>query len=263
MMDSLNNVSSILVEKIIPSPFNSRRTFDEDKIKELSLSIKEGGLINPITVRPVGDKYEIVCGERRLRACKVAGFTVIDARIRTLSDADVVVLQVTENLQREDLNPVEQAQSLKQLQDKFGYSSYKIAKKIGRAQTEIVNILGFLGLRKDFQQYLIDGVLKPAHIKPIHQLKSDKQLDVVKEKVEEDDFTVRSLWQLSHDLVDEQEKRLKVRCPYKSKRTLRKDYKPVEGFGFEVIVQRIRDRTNNKEINMLLDLLCKIHKTKH
>lgn len=255
MIESLERVQTILLNKIKPSPFNSRKVFDEDKIKELADSIRQEGLINPITVRPENNYFEIVCGERRFRAYRMINLSCIDAFVKNWDDNKVMLAQLAENIQREDLNYLEEAQGLKNVMDKAKYSTYDLARYINKSQTWVVNRLSFLDLREDFKTYLLNGKLGPGQIKTIAQLiGNDKFLDIIKERIEKEDITVRDLWQLVHTLVDDEAEKKGIKPRLKNRRNLIRSRKT-----FEQIVKIIKQKTNNREIHSDLNILLQMY----
>ncbi len=129
------NAKLVELKDIKPSQHNARKTFDEAKIKELSASIKEKGVIEPIIIRPANGKYEVVCGERRFRASQMAGITTIPAVIKELDDKQAIEYQIIENLHREDVHPLEEAEGYELLMKKHGYKTVEdIAVKVGKSK---------------------------------------------------------------------------------------------------------------------------------
>ncbi len=259
MIESLEKMQTVLIDKIKSSPFNSRQDFNHEILMELAKSIKREGLLNPIIIRQSGNLFEVICGERRLRACEMIGHSTINAFVRELSDDKVLLIQLAENLQREDLNLIEEAKGLQRVIDKTSCTTHILAAYVNKSQTWVVNRLSFLNLRDDFKEYLVSGKLGPNHIKPLKQLEgNDKLLDAVKEVIDTGDFSVRSLWQVVHGHIEEEEKKgIPVR------KTAKRVYKKEPGNNdFHGIVKKIRNRTNNREIYKFLDRLCKLYEAK-
>ena len=180
-MDGLRQIE---LTEIVISKTNPRKHYNEEKIKELAESIKEKGVINPILVRVVGLKYELVCGERRLQASKMCKAKDIPAIIRKLTDVDALELQVIENLQRDDLNSIEEAQGFKALIDKCEYTQETLAKKIGKSQGLVAARIALLDIREDFQADIIGGILTPGHLKYLMTLVGcDRILDGVRKEI--------------------------------------------------------------------------------
>ena len=149
----------IAVERITPSPFQPRRTFDEAKIEELAASIRNQGIIQPLVVRPQGDGFELIAGERRWRAAMRAGLSRVPVVIRDASDNEALQLALIENLQREDLNPIEEASGYRRLQEEFHWSQEEMADKVGKSRPAIANSLRLLTLPAEVQQEVTVGKL--------------------------------------------------------------------------------------------------------
>lgn len=152
--------------KVRASPVQPRKRFDEAAIAELTASVAERGVLQPILVRPVGDGYEVVAGERRLRAAKQAGLESVPAVVRDLSDQEALEIAIVENLQREDLNDVEQARAYKQLLD-FGLNQERVAQAVGKSRSAVANTLRLLTLPDQALAALEDGVISAGHARSI------------------------------------------------------------------------------------------------
>ena len=147
------------VDRITPSPFQPRRTFDEAKIDELAASIRNQGIIQPLVVRRKGDGYELIAGERRWRAAMRAGLTQVPIVVRDASDHEALQLALVENLQREDLNPIEEANGYRRLQEEFQWSQEEMAEKVGKSRPDIANSMRLLSLPTEVQQEVSSGNL--------------------------------------------------------------------------------------------------------
>jgi ParB family chromosome partitioning protein len=147
------------VDRITPSPFQPRRTFDEAKIQELAASIRNQGIIQPLVVRRKGDGYELIAGERRWRAAMRAGLTQVPIVVRDASDHEALQLALVENLQREDLNPIEEANGYRRLQEEFQWSQEEMAEKVGKSRPAIANSMRLLSLPTEVQQEVSSGNL--------------------------------------------------------------------------------------------------------
>jgi ParB family chromosome partitioning protein len=148
---------------IDPNPFQPRRTFPEDSLNELAESIRSTGVVQPVLLRPVGERFQLVAGERRLRAARLAAIEAIPAVIRELSDEGALEIALTENLLREDLNPLEVAQAYRTLQEKFHLSHQDIADRLGINRTTVTNSLRLLNLPERIQDMLAAGELTSGH----------------------------------------------------------------------------------------------------
>ena len=147
------------VDRITPSPFQPRRMFDEAKIEELASSIRNQGIIQPLVVRRKGDGYELIAGERRWRAAMRAGLTQVPIVVREANDHEALQLALVENLQREDLNPIEEASGYRRLQEEFHWSQEEMAERVGKSRPAIANSLRLLTLPGEVQQEVAAGKL--------------------------------------------------------------------------------------------------------
>ena len=163
----------VAVERITPSPLQPRRAFDEAKISELASSIRNQGIIQPLVVRRQGDRYELIAGERRWRAAMKAGLQRVPVVVRDASDHEVLQLALVENLQREDLNPIEEANGYRRLQDEFHWSQEEMAEKVGKSRPAIANSMRLLALPQDIQQEIAAGNLPAGQARALLALQSE------------------------------------------------------------------------------------------
>ena len=158
------------IEKLEPNPDQPRRAFPQEALAELAASIREKGVIQPLIVRKnprKPDSYEIVAGERRWRAAQIAQLHDVPALIRELDDTEVLELAIIENIQRADLNPVEEAMGYRQLMDRFGHTQERLAEGLSKSRSHIANLLRLLTLPQDIQNWLIDGQLTTGHARAL------------------------------------------------------------------------------------------------
>jgi ParB family chromosome partitioning protein len=157
------------IELISPNPRNPRRRFADDELADLCQSIREHGVVQPVVVRPstTGNRYEIIAGERRWRAAQLAGMTEIPAIIRDVSDRVALELAIVENIQRADLNPIEEAVGFQQLIDDHGYTQADLGQVIGKSRSHVANTLRLLKLPEDVRGMLVDGVLSAGHARAL------------------------------------------------------------------------------------------------
>jgi ParB family chromosome partitioning protein len=166
-------ISVVEVDRIIPSPFQPRRSFDEAKIEELAGSIREQGIIQPLVVRPKGEEFELIAGERRWRAAVKAGLNEVPVVVREASDQEVLQLALVENLQREDLNPIEEANGYRRLQEEFQWSQEEMAAKVGKSRPAIANAMRLLALPAEIQQEMTAGNLPAGQARALLGLQSE------------------------------------------------------------------------------------------
>ncbi len=192
----MNNESQILnvpIEDIIPNRFQPRLNFDEAGLKELAASIKEHGIIQPLVLRRLGDKYEIIAGERRYKASKLAGLTSVPAIISSLDDRKSAEVAIVENVQRRDLSSIEEAKSYKALLDKGYLTQEELAKKMGLSQSAISNKLRLLSLSDKVQEALMENKISERHARSLLQLENLEEQDEWLEKITTERLTVREL----------------------------------------------------------------------
>ena len=210
--------TTLLLSDIIPNKGQPRKNFDEEALEELSDSIKQNGVLQPILVRKKGRKYEIVAGERRYQASKRAGLTEIPVVIRDISDEDVFKLALIENLQRTDLDPIEEAQGFKTLIDTSGMTQAELGKALSKSRPAIANSLRLLDLPKEVQQMMVERKLTAGHARAILAVASEEGRIKLAEKVVEDGLTVRqteNLAPLFSDMDREPPKRVPTPQSYK------------------------------------------------
>jgi ParB family transcriptional regulator, chromosome partitioning protein len=184
-------VVNIKIEKVRPNKHQPRKQFDEQKLKELMDTIKEKGVINPILVRTVGSEYEIIAGERRWRAVTQMGLPEIPAIVKDVSDRDMFELSLIENIQREDLNPLEEAEAYQHLLGDYGLTQEELSKKIGKDRSSISNILRLLKLPDDIKGYIVDGVISAGHARAILSLETPTKQDYLFRRIIKQNLTVR------------------------------------------------------------------------
>ncbi|MCR4798003.1 MAG: ParB/RepB/Spo0J family partition protein [Lachnospiraceae bacterium] len=181
------------INKVEPNREQPRKTFDEDKLLELSENIKKHGIIEPLVVVKKDGYYQIIAGERRWRASKMAGIKKVPVRVMDLTEEQIVQISLIENLQREDLNPIEEALGYKQLVDKFGYKQDEVAEIVSKSRTVITNSLRLLKLDDKVRQMVIDGTISSGHARTILGLKDLSQQDILADRVMDENLTVREL----------------------------------------------------------------------
>ena len=158
-----DEVQNIGVDVLVPNPYQPRRTFTDENLAELAESIRHHGVIQPVIVRQRGDRFELVVGERRLRAARLAGLREIPAFVRDMSDVELMEVSIIENLQREDLNAIEEATAIKQLQESLGYTQERLAQRLGKSRPYVANSVRLLSLPKAVIEYVSRGTLTAGH----------------------------------------------------------------------------------------------------
>ena len=187
------NPTEISVEVIAPNRFQPRREFDEAALEELRESIARHGILQPLSVRAVGDgKYELIAGERRLRAARLAGRATVPVVVRTASDAEMAEMALIENIQREDLNPIEEARAYEQLLTKFRLSQEELARRVARSRSAIANSVRLLRLAEEVQAFIANGVLSMGQTRPLLALESKILQREAAEYIQEHELSARS-----------------------------------------------------------------------
>ena len=181
----------LLIDEISPNRFQPRKYFDDDKLEELVASISENGILQPVVVQKSETGYELVAGERRWRASKKAGLKKIPAMIREVSDTKALELAIIENIHRQDLNPIEEAEAYKRLAEDFSLTQEMIAEKVGKSRAAIANILRLLNLSRNIQENLISGKLSMGHARALLGLENSGQMHAMCQEILKQGLTVR------------------------------------------------------------------------
>jgi ParB family chromosome partitioning protein len=167
-------ITEIELDRIVPNEYQPRKAFDDDKLKELAASIREQGVIQPVIVHRAGSGYELIAGERRWRASRLAGLKTIPALIKEATKRDLLEMALIENIQREDLNALEAAEAYKRLQDEFKLTQEDLAKRVGKERSTVTNFLRILHLPKEIKQELAGGALSMGHAKALLSLERSR-----------------------------------------------------------------------------------------
>jgi ParB family chromosome partitioning protein len=174
--------AQVSIERIEQNPYQPRKAFDEDELASLQESIRTHGILQPLVVRSVGDHYQLIAGERRLRAAQAAGFSQVPVRVVDFNDQQVLEAALAENIQRTDLNPIEKAQGFKDYLDRFGVNHEKLAERLGLARTTITNLVGLLDLEPEVQEAVRLNQVTLGHAKILKGLKNrEKQIGLCKQ----------------------------------------------------------------------------------
>jgi ParB family chromosome partitioning protein len=193
-IDSTEKVEQIALSELTPNPYQPRKDFSEESLAELAASIKQDGVFQPIIVTPNKVRgYYIIAGERRFRASKMAGLETIPAIVREFSDHQMIQVAILENLQREDLNPLEEAQAYDMMMQNMNLTQNEVADRLGKSRPYIANYLRMLSMPDMVKQLIAKGELKPGQAKAILGLKDKKQIVGLAEKTVKEGLTVRQL----------------------------------------------------------------------
>lgn len=246
----------ISLEQIRPNPYQPRKLFNEEALNELAVSIKEHGIFQPVLLKKSIHGYEIVAGERRCRAAKIAGLEEVPAIIVDFTDDQMMEIALLENIQREDLNAIEEAQAYQTMMDRFEITQAELAKRIGKSRTYITNTLRLLNLPEKIQEYVLQGMLTMGHARALITLDKDKALSIAKRAIDEK-LTVREVENIVKgiELQKARKEKPKVEKP--------KEYEYVEGLLRKKYRTRIKvdDKsitikyTDTDDLNRLLELM--------
>jgi len=248
------------INDIKPNASQPRKNFDEDKLEELAESIDKHGVIQPVVLRSAGAGYEIVAGERRWRAARMVGLKEIPCIVRELTDEENMLLAIIENMQRENLDPIEEAEGLKKMIDTYGLTQEQVSRGVGKSRPYITNSLRLLKLPEKIRYLISDGSLSVGHARALAAIKDSKTQDRLAERAVKEGLSVRQI----ERLAQEKSAREKTR---KTRKTKSADEKRVEtelreALGTKVTLQRkgAKGRIeiefyNGEEMERLIDLL--------
>ena len=238
------SVKDIEVSKIKPGRFQPRSNFDKDKLAELTESIKKQGVLSPILVRELGlNEFEVIAGERRLRSSKMAGLKTIPCLVDQKKDEDALISALIENLQREDLNPVEEAKGFDRLKREFGLTQDEVASSTGKARSTIANSLRILSLPNLVLDMLSSGKIEKGHAKLLASMQPNKAEEVAK-KIIKDGLTVRDLSNLSLN----SKSKLNSRSKQKDTDVLSIEKEMSEIFGHKIEIEAKNTKTGKVSI---------------
>lgn len=224
-----SDFQKLSISQIRPNPYQPRRQFQPEELADLQASLRANGLLQPVTVRtaPSGGGYELIAGERRLRAATALGWTEIPALVKELDDRALLTLALVENLQRADLNPVEEAEGYLRLQESFELTQQQIAEAVGRDRTTVANALRLLTLPASVRRMLADGKLSAGHGRALLSLRDESAILAMAKEAIADSLSVREL-----------ERRAKARTPDPSRKPARQPDVPTASSE----VRRLEDR---------------------
>lgn len=236
-----NDVGSIKMVRISllePNKEQPRHEFDAEKLAELSANIAEHGVLQPLLVRPLDNgSYQIVAGERRWRASRMAGLKEVPAYIKDLTDIQVAQVSIVENIQREDLNPIEEAEAYNRLSSEFKMTHDAIANTVGKSRSQISNSLRLLKLSKPVQKMLIDGKIATGHAKILVAIEDKENQEALAEKISEQNLTVRELEKVILESQNNNDKKAKSK-PKKKKESKQDPFLVEAQIALETLLSR-------------------------
>ena len=235
-------VIDVDIEELRANPYQPRKVFNDEALMELSNSIKEHGVFQPIIVKKSIKGYEIIAGERRVRASKLAGLKKIPAIIRNLNDEQMMEIALLENLQRENLSAIEEAIAYKSMIEKLSLTQEDLAKKVGKSRSHITNILGLLRLPKEVQQMVANNQLSMGHARVLSKLEDNQKIIEMAHEIVDKKIPVR---ELEKD-TESTEKKVKIE---RHSKPINNDYKYVEDLLREKLDTKVKIKDKKIEIN--------------
>lgn len=239
-----NDVKEIPVSEIRPNPYQPRKTFNEQALEELSLSIKNYGVFQPIIVKKSIKGYDLIAGERRLRATKMAGLNTIPAIVKEFTDDQMREISLLENIQRENLTAIELAWAYKGIIDNLDIRQEDLAQKIGKSRSHITNTLGLLNLPEDVQKMILDGKISMGHARVLSKMEDRDEVNKLADKIIKENISVHELEDIS------KKEEIKKRVPI-NRREKENDYEQIENEMREILDTKVK--IDNKKINIYFE----------
>ena len=194
-----NEIVEISLDEIRSNPYQPRKIFDENALEELAQSIKEHGIVQPVIVKRSIKGYELVAGERRTKASRIAGLKTIPAIIKNFNDQEMMEIALIENIQRENLNPIEEAMAYDNILKSSNMTQDELAKKFGKSRSYITNILGLLKLPETTKKYVEENKLTMSHARALSKLEDEEQIDRLADKIITEGLNVRTIENIARD----------------------------------------------------------------
>lgn len=249
-----NQIVEIDLSELRANPYQPRKNFDEEALNELASSIKEHGVFQPIIVKKSIKGYEIIAGERRFRASKLAGMQTIPAIVKDFSDEEMMQIALLENLQRENLTSIEEAKAYKSIIESMNITQDELAKKVGKSRSHVTNILGLLKLPASVQDMVLYNKLSMGHARVLSKLDDPKTIEDLAQRVITEDLSVRKLESL---VYDNEEKEVKT------KKSSNNEYKYMEDFLKEKLGTNVKINNNKisikfsnvQDLNRILEIM--------
>ena len=265
--EGTSNEQMISINKVEPNRNQPRRNFEEDALLELADSIKQFGILQPLLVQKKNDYYEIIAGERRWRAAKIAGLKEVPVIVREYTDQEVVEIALIENIQRENLNPIEEAMAFKRLLEEFSLKQDEVAERVSKSRTAVTNSMRLLKLNNKVQQMIVDDMISTGHARALLALDEEEEQYSIAVKIFDEKLSVREVEKLVKSLKNPKVKKEKVKIEHmfvyedlqeKMKRAI----------GTKVIVNPKPDGKgkieieyySENELERIFDLITNVHK---
>ena len=249
-------IVDVNLNELRSNPYQPRKVFDEDKLNELASSIKEHGVFQPIIVKKSIKGYEIIAGERRVKASQLAGLETIPAIIRDFTDSEMMEIALLENLQRENLNSIEEATAYKKLLDSLNVTQEELAKRLGKSRSHITNMLGLLGLPDEVKSLISEDKISMSHARVLSKIDDKEKIDEFVDLILNENLNVRQIEELARG--ENVEKTHKI-----NRKTQENEYSYLEDelsdkLGTRVKIKKNRVEitfTNNNDLNRILEIM--------
>ena len=235
-------IVEVKLDELRSNPYQPRKVFDEAKLNELALSIKEHGVFQPIIVKKSIKGYEIIAGERRVKASILAGKEKIPAIIRDFSDEDMMEIALLENLQRENLNSIEEATAYDKLLKHLNVTQEELSKKLGKSRSHITNMLGLLTLPEEVKKMIASSELSMSHARVLSKMENKEEIVALAHKIIKENLSVRDLEELSQEKAIEKKHKINKVKPTN-------EYSYVEEMLYEKLGTKVKVKTNKIEIS--------------
>ena len=251
-----DEVIEIRLDELRPNPYQPRKVFKDEALQELAASIKENGVFQPIIAKKSIKGYEIIAGERRYRASKLAGLETIPAIVRDFTEQQMIEIALLENLQRENLNAIEEALAYKSMIEKLNLTQEELSKKVSKSRSHITNILGLLRLPVEVQKMISDGSISMGHARVLSKLEDDEKIVAYANKIVEDKLPVRDI----EEITIEDDKKVQIK---RKERYINTEYKYVEDLLRDKLDTKVKLKekkieitfSNTADLNRILEIL--------
>lgn len=259
IMDESTNeeIVELPLSELRSNPYQPRKNFDEDALQELANSIKEHGVFQPIIAKKSIKGYEIIAGERRVKASRLAGKTTIPAILRDFSDQDMMEIALLENLQRENLNALEEAIAYKKLLDELSLTQEKLATRLGKSRSHITNMLGLLTLPEEVKDLIMNNKLSMGHARALSKLEDSEQIKELARKVVIDNLSVRDIEELANsDKIEK--KNVQIRHAKTNNQYKMVEEELSEKFGTKVKIKNNKVEitfVNENDLNRIIEII--------
>ena len=255
---SNEEIVELPLKELRSNPYQPRKNFDEEALKELASSIKEHGVFQPIIAKKSIKGYEIIAGERRVKASILAGKETIPAIIRDFSDQDMMEIALLENLQREDLNALEEAIAYRKLLDELSLTQEELAKRLGKSRSHITNMLGLLTLPDEVKDLIISSKLTMGHARVLSKIEDSEKVKELAKKVVQEGLSVRQIEELAQDdkLTRKNTQNRKVSSNYSEYKHIEEDLS--EKFGTKIKIKNSKieiNFANKNDLNRILEII--------